>query len=495
MRSDIQYYNTDQLHAESPKSSLKIYQKTRVPKGLKNVPTLSFFKIVTRLLSKSGPDKRWEDVHEILEKDGIAKFWFNGEWVLLVTDLELVKDVVTKPDLYPKISFEEVFPRALITKYYGTNVVMSNGDVWRRHRRITNPAFRNLPIHVFVEYAIKLLDVMEKVDNEHIEVKSLMHRLTLDVLGKAAFGFDFNNLEKPNNVYVTTYNEVLGELSKPIYFILSYLEYICPRTEAYKKVAKLNSLYDGIVENKRQAMEMGEIDKKINSNSADLLENMIKACSDPENPTLTSTELRHNIAIFMLAGHDTTANSLATILYLLSIHKDVQKKVRDEIFRVLGDSLTPSMEQQKELKFMNMVINENLRLYPPVAQLLRRYPLQDIKFRNHVIPAKTPILLSIYGIQHSSKNWEDPERFIPERFENEKHDHYTLLSFGGGSRACLGTNFSFIEQKIILCAILRKYEVSLPADSIHKDQLQLTSSSSGTTGPHKLPLIFKRRTE
>jgi len=153
------------------------------------------------------------------------------------------------------------------------------------------------------------------------------------------------------------------------------------------------------------------------------------------------------------------------------------------------------MEQQKELKYMNMVINENLRLYPPVPQLSRREPLQDLKFHDHVIPAKTSIILSIYGIHHSSKNWENPEKFIPERFEDEKHDHYAWLSFGGGNRSCLGTNFSLIEQRIILCALLRKYEVSLPANSIHKDKLQIEPDTSGTMGPYPLPLIFKRRTE
>ncbi|PKC66595.1 cytochrome P450 [Rhizophagus irregularis] len=426
----------------------KIYQKTRVPEGLKNIPTLSFLDLLIEIFTKVGPDKRWEDTRDVLEKEGIGKLWFNGQWTITVTDLGLVKDIMTKTDLYPKALLKESFPTSLLTKYYGTNVVLSNGDVWKRHRRIANPSFRNLPI-----------------DNEPIEVKSLMHRLALDVLGKAAFGFDFNNLEDPNNVYVTTYNEVMAELSKPLYFVFSFLDYL-PRFEALRKIEKLNSLYDEIVESKHKAMKMGEIEKKINNKSADLLEHMVYACNDPDNPTLTNEELR-----------------------------DTQKKVRDEILRVLGDNLIPSVEQQKELKYMNMVINENLRLYPPVAQLPRRLNSQEIKFRNHVIPAKTPIVLFIYGIHHSSRNWKDPEKFIPERFENEKHDHYSWLGFGGGNRLCLGINFSLIEQRIMLCALLRKYEVSLPADSIHKDKLQIEPEVSGTSGPHPVPLIFKRRTE
>ncbi|CAG8672283.1 22140_t:CDS:10 [Rhizophagus irregularis] len=375
---------------------LRFFKNLKVPEGIKNIPTFSYLDLLFHIFTKGGPDKRWEYTRRALEKDGIGRFWFNKEWVLLVTDLDLAKDIVTKS--------EESFPGSLLSKFYGTNVVMSNGD---------------------------LLTVMEKFDNQPIEVKNLMHRLTLDVLGKAAFGFDFNNLEDPENVYVTAYNEVIEELSKPLYLLLPFLNYF-PRFEARKKLAKLNNLYDGIVENKRKSMQLGELDEKINNNSADLLEYMINACNDPENQTLTNEELR-----------------------------DAQSKVREEILRVLGDDLTPSMEQQKELKYMNMVINENLRLYPPIAQLPRRYPIHDVRFRDY----------------------------------NERHNNYSWLSFGGGNRSCLGTNFSLIEQRIILCALLRKYEVSLPADSIHKKKLQIDHANSGTMGPHPIPLIFKRRTE
>ncbi|CAB4414970.1 unnamed protein product [Rhizophagus irregularis] len=155
---------------------------------------------------------------------------------------------------------------------------MSNGDIFERHRRITNPSFQSLPVHVFVESLMKLLDVMEKVDNEPtIEIKNFMHdSLTL------------NNLEGPKNV--TTYNEVLKELGNPLYFVIPFLSYL-PRPEALKKMTKLNNLYDGRVEKKRQSMKSGELDEKINNNSADLLEHMIQACNDPENPTLTSERI------------------------------------------------------------------------------------------------------------------------------------------------------------------------------------------------------------
>ncbi|CAI2198323.1 3583_t:CDS:2, partial [Funneliformis geosporum] len=273
---------------------------------LKDVPTLSYFGFFKSMLTNEGPAKRWEDSRNVLEQNGIGKYWFNGEWCVVTTDLELTKDLIAKTDLYPKTSLEESFPGSLLASYYGTNVVFSNGDVWKRHRYNTNPAFKSLPMHVFDESALKFLKVIEKVDNGPIEIKGLMDRVTLDVLGKAAFGFDFNNLEDPTNDYVTTYHEVTEECNKPIYFICPFIKYIpyFNRTEARKKAAKMNYLFNGLIEKKRKSMETDELSKKIDNNSADLLECMINVSNNPKYP-MSDEEMRHNLAIFMLAGHET----------------------------------------------------------------------------------------------------------------------------------------------------------------------------------------------
>ncbi|CAG8849723.1 8533_t:CDS:2, partial [Gigaspora margarita] len=108
-------------------------------------------------------------------------------------------------------------------------------------------------------------------------------------------------------------------------------------------------------------------------------------------------------------------------------------KAREEVLRVLGDDLIPSSEQHASLKYLNMIIRENLRLYPSVGGLPLRVVTEDIKLKNFLIPTGTPISLFVYGIHHSPKLWKNPEEFLPERFENE-HDNYSWLAFGGGSR-------------------------------------------------------------
>lgn len=229
----------------------------------------------------------------------------------------------------------------------------------------------------------------------------------------------------------------------------------------------------------------------LEKSNGDLLELMINACEDQNNANLTDVELRHNLSIFMFAGHETTADALSTLLYLLAVHKDIQQKAREEVIGILGDSSTPSAEQLKSLKYINMLIYENLRMYPSVPIFSLRKLSEDLKCKNNIIPAGTVIGIYPYGIHHSPTLWENPGKFIPERFENKNLENLEFYGFGGGSRMCLGNNFSLLEQRILVCLLLRKYELSLAPNSIHKDGLKIKRM----TEPFPIELLFKRRNE
>ncbi|CAG8738753.1 4681_t:CDS:10, partial [Dentiscutata erythropus] len=411
------------------------YLTNNIPSGLKNVHTLTTFEqLRSAVTNDTGSDKLYLNKKEYFDNDGIVKFQIRGKWMAVISDPVLAKDIFLRIEAFPKLLVQEYLPDTALSHHYGINIVHSNGDVWKRQRRICNLAFKVLPVHLFVEGGFKLMNVLETTDNKPIEVVNLMHRFTLDVLGKVVFDFDFNvcinKFFYPNNIYVTTYNEVQDLLKDPLFNLLPLDRIPYFKNKRLRKVEKLEKLFDDFIEKKHKSIAAGKV-------NGDLLELMIKACNDdPDNQGLNDIELRHNLAIFMVAGHDTTANSLATILYLLSIHKDVQQKAREEILSVLGSDLTPSAEQHKALKYLNMIIYENLRIYPPVPFLPFRKLEEDLKYKNHVIPAGTGIGLFVYAIQNSPKFWENPEEFIPERFENEKdiNGSYTWLPFGAGSR-------------------------------------------------------------
>ncbi|CAG8718046.1 8846_t:CDS:2, partial [Racocetra fulgida] len=252
-------------------------------------------------------------------------------------------------DVFPKLPFEEFLPNSALSRYYGVNVVHSNGDA--------------LPIHLFVETGLKLMNNLEQIDNKPIEV----------------------NLGDPTNDYVTAYDDVQEELKNVIFTLLPLDRIPYFRNKRLRKIERLEYLFDEMIEKKHKSIAAGR-------SNGDLLELMINACNDQDNPSLTDIELRN-----------------------------VQQKAREEILRILGDDLTPSAEQHKSLKYLNMIIHENLRLHPPAPMLPFRKVTEDLKYKNYVIPADTGIAVFVYGIHHSPKLWENPEEFIPERFENEHH--------------------------------------------------------------------------
>ncbi|CAG8733081.1 15088_t:CDS:10, partial [Gigaspora rosea] len=322
---------------------------------------------------------------EYFERDGVVKFFIKGKWICLISDPVIVKNMLLRPDTFPKLDLKEYSP--IYSRHLGVNVVHSNSDIWKRYRH-------TIPIHFFVETGLKLMNV----------------------------------LEHPDNPYVTTYNDVYQGLIHNTFANIFPLERI-PfwLNRAYKKIDKLDNLFDEIIKNKHKLIAAGK-------SNGDLLELMIKACEDPNNANLTDVELRYNLAIFMFAGHETTADALSTLLYLLAVHKDIQQKAREEVMEILGDSLTPSAEQLKSLKYINMLIYENLRMYPSVPILSIRKLSEDLKCKNNIIPAGTSIGIYPYGIHHSPTLWENPEKFIPERFENKNLENLEFYGFGGGSR-------------------------------------------------------------
>ncbi|CAG8687749.1 734_t:CDS:10, partial [Racocetra persica] len=329
------------------------------PDALKGIHSITFVGLMlSAIRNPEGMDKFYLRYKEYFERDGLVKLHFKGKWVCMISDPAIAKDVCLRSDAFPKLMLDEIMAGSVAERHFGVNVVHSNGDVWKRHRRACNPAFKALPVHLFVEKGLEMMEVLEKVDNKPIEVNDIMQRLTLDVLGKASFNFDFNNLQDPHNVYVTAYNEAQNVFRNPFYSIFPVERIPILRRLVFSKVDRLSNLFEDIIKEKRKSLAAGQ-------SNGDLLEHMIKACEDPDNPTLSDVELRHNLAIFMVAGHDTTATALSSLLYLLAVHKDVQRKAREEVLKILGDDLTPSAEHHASLKYLNMIIRENLRLYPP----------------------------------------------------------------------------------------------------------------------------------
>lgn len=191
----------------------------------------------------------------------------------------------------------------------------------------------------------------------------------------------------------------------------------------------------------------------------------IRALADPANG-MDDEEIIDEIKTVIIAAQDTSALASSTTLLMLAMHKDIQAKVIDELHRVLGKTLdAPFIDFDKlnELKYLEMVINETMRLYPVVPYIFRTNTVEVDISGGYTIPANSTIVIPIYEIQRSKKYWgEDADEYRPERFSDEnisKIDPYTFIPFSKGARMCVGWRYAMFLMKVQLSNVLMRYEV------------------------------------
>ncbi len=162
----------------------------------------------------------------------------------------------------------------------------------------------------------------------------------------------------------------------------------------------------------------------------------------------------------MLAGHETTANQLAWTCYFLSQHPEVVQKLRTELNKVIGERI-PTVQDLSKLVYTRNVLQESMRLYPPVWIISRR-TIDDDEINGYAIPAGTTVTLCSYTLHRHPDFWENPEAFNPERFSSERSENQeAYFPFGGGPRSCIGGHFAMMEAQLILAMIVQRYDLEL----------------------------------
>ncbi|CEP14750.1 hypothetical protein [Parasitella parasitica] len=410
----------------------------------------------------------------------------NGEpthvgWQIRSTNPVINKFILNDSELFPKA--ENMFGRegSLVYRFLGGKHVGSlEGAEWRRHRKIINPAFHTaLPINTFGQLSQKAFKMMETLGLENLCVTDVCGRMTLDAIGVAGFGFDFECVSVVDNKWLEGYDNIRTNLVD-IFFILfqifdDELKWMFPhRVSAHKDLDRLLANIDNVIVQRRA--EMASKDRKTSNildAEKDILTLMLEAEQQGDGK-LSDLELRRNITGFFLAGHDTTAVSLSFAIAQMGRNKDIQKKAREEVISILGDApenVLPTKEDLKEMKYLDAVIKETLRLNSPLINTLTRVASRDVEIEGLKIVKGTCVDVDITSTHMS---WEDGQEFKPERFLGvidpaSNRDGINFATFGGGSHTCPGMNFSYAEQRVFLSMLLRKFEWDLTEDSIHKN--------------------------
>ncbi|KAI9249256.1 cytochrome P450 [Phascolomyces articulosus] len=459
-----------------------------VPKKFRHIPAIPYYDLWKSLAGNEPLLKRTQRlVFPILSKgNGIYLNKFPFDWTVYVANPILVKTVLYKPEFATKAdAVFAYFPEeSAQTHMFGQdNLLASNGDSWKRQRKIMNPAFhRSMPVGVFTNLLPQVFQVTEKADNNTISASKLSKRLTLDAIGKAAFDFNFGSLEDENSVWVKKYELTFKGFMDVIPIIYPKLDYIYRaiskgRRERYNAAFELTKLLDNLADEKRKSLmeKRSTASDNRRQSDKDLLTLMLEAEMAGEG-TWSKKELRHNMALFFLAGHDTTSHALAHCLYELAVNPDIQEKARKEAMNVLGTELidvSPTLEDCKNFPYIDMIIKESLRMHAPFNEISVRVPHNDVELGGVLIPKDTMVNVDIEALHYNPDIWKNPEQFDPERFaeggEHYSHEGVTWVPFSGGSRICIGINFSMMEQRVALAMLLRKYTWKLPESSKHKN--------------------------
>jgi cytochrome P450 len=205
----------------------------------------------------------------------------------------------------------------------------------------------------------------------------------------------------------------------------------------------------------------------------DLLSMFLSARDEETGAVMTDRQLRDEVMTMLLAGHETTSLALSWTYYLLSGHPDVERRVADEIDRVIGDG-RPGFAHVDQLSCTRHAIEESLRLYPP-AWGFSRLAMDDDEIRGYRVPTGSIVFVIPFVIHRRPQLWPDPDRFDPDRFAPDRESarpRFAYLPFGGGPRGCIGNQFAMLEAQLITATIAQRYRIELlPDQAIRPDPL------------------------
>lgn len=334
----------------------------------------------------------------------------------------------------------------------GNGLLTSQDEAYLRQRRLVQPLFTRRRVngyaHQVAEEAAALAAAWRAAPGPTVELVGEMHRFALRVVGRILFGTD---VEKAFDVIERTLPPLQEYSLKRGFSPLK-----APRTwptpanrRAARHQAELYALCDGIIDSRRDREDRDD------------LVTLLVHAENAEDGSLDADELREQVLIFLLAGHETTATALAFALHLLARHPEEQRRVREEVDRVLGGpgGRAPTAADMDELSYLTMVLKEAMRLYPS-APVIGRRSVADAEIEGVRIPAGADILVSPWVTHRHPDYWPDPERFDPSRFTPEaeaSRPRYAWFPFGGGPRACIGQHLSMLESVLGLAVLLREF--------------------------------------
>ena len=337
--------------------------------------------------------------------------------------------------------------------FAGEGLLTSEGAVWKRQRRLMQPAFHHRHLaaygNVMVAQTLRVMDSF--AEGQVREISSEMAELTLNIVTKCLFGAELPSEVREIREAMVAMIAAAGRRVNSILRLPSWVP-TAGNIRERRALTKMDGILQVLFESRRKSQEQRD----------DLLSILLAATAEVTDGGMSDKQLRDEMLTLFLAGHETTANALTWTWFLLSRHPEVEAKLWNELDRVL-EGRAPEPADLAKLPYTEMVIRESLRLYPPAAAVARE-PIEDVTIARYRVPKGSLVSINTYALQRDARFYSDPERYDPERFApgwEERIPRYAYLPFGAGPRVCIGNAFAVMEARLILATVAQRYKLSL----------------------------------
>ena len=343
----------------------------------------------------------------------------------------------------------------LLERTLGLGLLTSEGPLWKRQRKLMAQAFTPKRINTYAETMAAVTDRRAHwAEGQVIDLHAAMSRLAMEVVAAVLFGASVSASEvQVVRESMEVINDFYASSPEAILQVPAWVP--TPRNrEMSTAVKRIDGLIFDIIAKRRRSKERHD----------DLLGTLLDAVDD-EGSAMTDQQLRDEAVTLFLAGHETTALALGYTLMLLAKHPEVERRLVEEVDRVLGGRL-PNAEDSKALTYTRQVIEESMRLYPP-AWTTGREVREEITVRGVTMPEGSQVITSQWIVHRDPRFFPDPEAFDPDRFEKARAKRlpkYAYFPFGGGPRTCIGNHFAMMEATLLLAIVMQRYHFELQPD-------------------------------
>jgi cytochrome P450 len=378
-----------------------------------------------------------------------------GDWVPLRFP-PLQAAFINHPDLIEEVLVEhnrDYIKPLTIQRFktlLGTGLFTSEGDFWRRQRRLMQPAFHRARID---GYASAMIDYASRAteswsDGEERNVFEEMSRLTFGVVGKTLFDTDVTHDASDVGAALTTALQALNDRVSSFGVMLPDAVPLPATRRLRKAVERLDGIVYRLIDERRGS----------DTDRGDLLSMLLQVRDEDDGSGMSKKQVRDEIMTMVLAGHETTSLALAWTWTLLAQHPRAEARFHAELLDVLGDR-PPRPADLPRLTYTSMVINESLRLYPP-AWAIERASICPTQVGDRRVPRNFTFIMSPWTIQHDARWFERPFEFNPDRWADgfaRKLPRFAYFPFGGGPHQCIGNTFALTEATLVLATIGQRF--------------------------------------